>query len=152
MPYNTASVVIWALQLPWAPLSTWHLTCVIIHAACMNYGQYHACRCLVQRLHPAMGRHGIVLRTCKNPTIYMTFDRCYHPCRMHEFGQYCVCRCLVQRLHPAMGRHGIALLFVGWALRLTCRIMHAAYREWVNTVLAYVWCILLWRHNGRDGV
>ena len=69
----------------WTPLSTWHFTCVIIHATCMNYGQYYACRCLVQRLHPAMGRHSIVLRTCKlNSTIYMAFDLCYHPCRMHE--------------------------------------------------------------------
>ena len=167
----------------------------------MNYDQCHACRCLVQRLHPAMDRHGIVLRTCKlnstiymafnlcyhpcrmhelwsmpclpmsgagtasshgqtrhstsylkNSIIYMTFDLCYHPCRMHEFGQYCVCRYLVQRWHPAMGRHGIVLMLVGWALQPTCRIMHAAYKEWVNTVLAYVWCILLWRHNGRDGV
>ena len=42
----------------------------------MNYGQYYACRCLVQRLHPAMGRHSIVLRTCKlNSTIYMAFGR-----------------------------------------------------------------------------
>ena len=75
----------WASPTKWTPLSTWHFTCVIIHATCMNYGQYYACRCLVQRLHPAMGRHSIVLRTCKlNSTIYMAFDLCYHPCRMHE--------------------------------------------------------------------
>ena len=49
------------LFVSWALLSTYRMICGTIHAAYINYGQCHVCRCRVQRLHPAMGRHGIVL-------------------------------------------------------------------------------------------
>ena len=42
-------------------LSTWRMIGGTIRAAYINYGRYCVCRCLVQRLHPAMGRHGTVL-------------------------------------------------------------------------------------------
>ena len=91
----------------------------IIHAAYINYGQCRVCRCLVQRLHSAMGRHGIALVHVSWASlstwrmIVGTILALYI-----NYGQYCVCRCLVLRLHPVMGRHGMVLMLVSWALLL----------------------------------
>ena len=51
------------MLVSWTLPSTWRMICGTINAAYINYGQYCVCRWLVhaQRLHPAMGRHSIVL-------------------------------------------------------------------------------------------
>ena len=92
--------------ISWALLFTWRMICCTSHAAYINYDQYCVCRCLVQRLHPNMGRHSIVLALVSWALLSPWHMICgtIHAAYIN-FGQYCVCRCLVQRRHPAMGRH-----------------------------------------------
>ena len=71
----------------------WSILCLPVAGACAETASSHG-----QTQHSTC--------TCKSSfTIYMVYDRWYHPCCVPGVGQYCACRCLMQKLYSAMGRH-----------------------------------------------
>ena len=72
--------------------------------------------------------------TCKSSfTIYMVYDRWYHPCCVPGVGQYCACRCLMQKLYSAMGRHLYHLCCIRWVWSMLCLLL--------------VWCPMAFNHQ-----
>ena len=99
----------------------WSILCLPMVGACAETASSHG-----QTQHSTC--------TCKSSfTIYMVYDRWYHPCCVPGVGQYCACRCLMQKLYSAMGRHLYHLCCIRWVWSMLCLLL--------------VWCPMAFNHQ-----
>ena len=99
----------------------WSILCLPVAGACAETASSHG-----QTQHSTC--------TCKSSfTIYMVYDRWYHPCCVPGVGQYCACRCLMQKLYSAMGRHLYHLCCIRWVWSMLCLLL--------------VWCPMAFNHQ-----